>query len=129
LVCFSPEQSSISPRRSKQKRFSGLFSCHRGEYRRHLHETVSIQAESKEKISSKSLYSWSTYPPVHKQIKEFAQNLNLEELRVTIGDHVLMMDVNLSTKANSAVAELISRRIFIENDIQMFVKAFRDTLQ
>jgi hypothetical protein len=98
LICFSAEQSSISPRRSKLKRFLELFSGHRGEHRRHLHETVSIQAENKEEVSSESFYSWCTYPPLDKQIKEIAENLNLEELRVTIGDHVLMTDINLVTR-------------------------------
>jgi hypothetical protein len=55
------------------------------------------------------------------------QNFKLQELEVTLEDHIEMTDIPLCMKSNLTVTRLrISKREVIGEDIQMLVEALRD---
>ncbi len=125
----SSVQSSVRRSRSKLKRLFALFSCHKGEPDRHSHDETILpkQNDNSKKISPEPFYTLCNYPPLYKEIQEMTQNFKLQELEVTLEDHIEMTDIPLCMKSNLTVTRLrISKREVIGEDIQMLVEALRD---
>jgi hypothetical protein len=133
LVYSSPAQASTDPSQIKSKQFLGLLIRLDGEHRRSSHEEiipsliVPTQEDNSKHISNEPFYTLCDHGVFYKQIQEVTKNFKLEELQVTIGDHVEMTDVTLSVESNLTVTELrISKRILTVKDIEMLVEALRN---
>jgi hypothetical protein len=123
LVCSSHAQTSID----------SFFSCLDGE---HCHgsseeiiplSVVPTPEDNSKHSSIEPFYTLCNYPSFYKQMQEIAQSFKLEELQVTIGDHIEMTDIPLCMKWNLTVTQLrISRRILTVKDIEMLVEALHN---
>jgi hypothetical protein len=123
LVCSSPPaQTSIQ----------SFLSCFDDEdLLRSQEETIPLPVVPTQEDNSKNMsigpfYTLCNHAPFYKQTQEVTKNFKLEELQVTIEEHVEMRDITLSIKSNLTVTELrISRRILTVKDIEMLVEALR----
>jgi hypothetical protein len=135
VVSSSSARISIHPSRSKCKRFLDWLCCLDDDHCHDPHEeiihplVVLTQENNSKHISIEPFYTLCNHPSLYKQMQEIAQNFKLEELQVTIGDHVKMTDITLSMKSNLTVTELrISKRMLTIKDIDMLVEALRNNI-
>jgi hypothetical protein len=122
-----------SPARTKSKKCLGLFRCHRGKHRHHSDKEIAsrpvvpLKENHSKSVSVEPFHQLCYHPPLYKEIQEMTQNFKLQDLEVTIEDHIEMTDIPLCMKSNLTVTRLrISKREIIGEDIQMLVKSLRD---
>jgi hypothetical protein len=123
--------SSSSAARIASKKCSDLFKCHSSNHCHHPNEEsatqlVPLERNHRKSVSTEPFNHLCHYPPLFKEIQEMTETFKLEELKVTLEDHVEMTGIPLCMKSNVTVTKLrISKRLITVKDIQMLVEALR----
>lgn len=129
-----PIQPITRRRQNRFKRSLSLFSCHKHRHHHQLQQEIlphspsvaPTQIKDRKYVTKEPFYELCNHPSLYKEIQQCTQNLNLEELQVTVEARVEMRYIASRIKLNLTVTHLkICRRILTEDDIQMLLEALR----